>query len=160
MIKLYKKIDGILHYWECWDSEDKKSATIHWGAVGDRGQDEVVSASTASGCQKLVQAEINQVVAEGYSEIPDEELHVLLIEYTIDGVGSSADLRKRHDLEDRMQETLGWIGLGHCDGGSIGSGTMEICCFVVDFETARKVIEDDLKGTDFGNYSRIYDEDR
>ena len=63
-----------------------------------------------------------------------------------------------HELEDRMNETLGWTGLGNCDGGSIGSGTMEVCCFVVDFKTAKRVIEEDLKNTRFADYSRIYDE--
>ncbi len=57
-----------------------------------------------------------------------------------------------------MNETLGWSGLGHCDGGSIGSGTMEVCCFVVDFDIAKSVIEADLKSTEFDDYSRIYDE--
>jgi len=57
-----------------------------------------------------------------------------------------------------MNETLGWTGLGACDGGSIGSGSMEVCCFVVDFNAAKQVIEADLEGTEFGDYSRIYDE--
>ena len=90
--------------------------------------------------------------------MPIESQSVLLIEYQIDGFGSSQDLEKRHALQDRMDETLGWTGLGHCDGGSIGSGTMEVCCFVVDFETAKVVIEEDLQGTEFANYTRIFDE--
>lgn len=57
-----------------------------------------------------------------------------------------------------MNETLGWTGLGNCDGGSIGSGAMEVCCFVVDFDTAKSVIESDLEGTEFAGFSRIYDE--
>jgi hypothetical protein len=35
---------------------------------------------------------------------------------------------------------------------------MEVCCYVVDFEIARSVIEADLSGTEFGNYTRIFDE--
>jgi hypothetical protein len=58
-----------------------------------------------------------------------------------------------------MSETLGWTGLGHCDGGSIGSGTMEVCCFVVDFELAKQVVEKDLADTEFADYTRIYNED-
>ena len=73
-------------------------------------------------------------------------------------MGTPKDLEKRHALEERMNETLGWTGVGHCDGGSIGSGTMEVCCFVVDFDTAKRVIEEDLKGTKFADYSRIYEE--
>jgi hypothetical protein len=73
-------------------------------------------------------------------------------------MGNSEDLDKRHRLQERMDETLGWTGLGHCDGGSIGSGTMEVCNFVVDYEIAKRVIEEDLSGTEFANFTRIYDE--
>jgi hypothetical protein len=55
-----------------------------------------------------------------------------------------------------MDEVLGWTGLGNTDGGSIGSGTMEVGCVVVDFEIAKNVIEKSLKGTEFENYSRIF----
>ena len=48
-----------------------------------------------------------------------------------------------------MNETLGWTGLGHTDGGSIGSGSMEVGCIVVDFDVAKKVIIEDLKNTEF-----------
>ena len=73
-------------------------------------------------------------------------------------MGSMTDLDKRHRLEERMDQTLGWTGLGHCDGGSIGTGTMEVCCLVVDFDIAKRVIEADLKNTEFGDYTRIYRE--
>jgi hypothetical protein len=46
--------------------------------------------------------------------------------------GSTADLDKRVAVEELMNEGLGWTGLGHCDGGDIGSGTMKIFCYVAD----------------------------
>lgn len=73
-------------------------------------------------------------------------------------MGTAIDLKKRHALENKMNGILGWAGLGHCDGGSIGSGTMEVCCFVVDFPIAKRVIEEKLKETEFSDYSRIFDE--
>lgn len=73
-------------------------------------------------------------------------------------MGDAKDIEKRHRLEDRMNETLGWTGLGACDGGSIGSGTMEVCTFFVDFDVAKAVIERDLSGTEFENYTRIFDQ--
>ena len=82
----------------------------------------------------------------------------MLIEYAIGGFGTKQQLEKRHALQDRMDETLGWTGLGHCDGGSSGSGTMEVCCLVVDFDIAKRVIETDLRDTEFGNFTRIYRE--
>ena len=73
-------------------------------------------------------------------------------------MGTKSDVEKRHRLQDRMDETLGWSGLGHCDGGSIGSGTMEVCCFMVDFELAKSVIQADLEKSEFADYTRVYDE--
>lgn len=73
-------------------------------------------------------------------------------------MGTKEDLEKRHRLEDRMNETLGWTGLGVSDGGSMGSGSMEVCNFVVDFEIAKALIAKDLAGTEFENYTRIFNE--
>jgi len=36
---------------------------------------------------------------------------------------------------------------------------MEVCCYVVDFDIAKSVIEADLRDTEFGDYTRIYRED-
>jgi hypothetical protein len=33
---------------------------------------------------------------------------------------------------------------------------MEVGCIVVDFDIAKKVIEEKLKDTEFGDYSRIF----
>ncbi len=42
------------------------------------------------------------------------------------------DLDKREKVEQCMNECLGWKGFGFCDGGDIGSGTMNVFCLVVD----------------------------
>lgn len=157
MIKLYKSIDGRLHYWETWELGNG-SAMIHWGAVGEKGQTEQIDSGILSSADRKVQKLVDQRFLEGYVEVDEDELCTLLIEYEVEGMGSTEDIDKRHRLEDRMNETLGWTGLGHCDGGSIGSGTMEVCSFVVDFDTAKSVIERDLEGTEFENFTRIYDE--
>lgn len=157
MLKLYKNIEGELHYWETWD-QDERSGIIHWGVIGERGQHEAIKSEIISPFQKKIQKLVNEKIEDGYRPIDDDEVFTLLIEYAVDGMGSAEDLDKRHRLEDRMNETLGWTGLGHCDGGSIGSGTMEVCCFVVDFETAKVVIQKDLQGTEFADYTRIFDE--
>lgn len=47
----------------------------------------------------------------------------LLIEYKVEDMGTPDDPEKRTRLQSRMDELLGWTGLGHCDGGSIGTGT-------------------------------------
>ena len=157
MLKLYKNSDGSILYWETWDDDDG-THTVHWGTLGERGESTTLKSSILGDPKKKIQKEIDRLVADGYHPVEPDDHVTLLIEYAVDGFGEAADLDKRHKLEERMNETLGWTGLGHCDGGSIGSGTMEVCCYVVDFATAKRVIESDLKGTQFSNYTRIYDE--
>ena len=156
MLKLYKFTDSKKEYWETWDNDDG-SHTVHWGELGTTGQSKEVKSSLLRKPEKIIQKEVDEMVSNGFR--PIEEEFTLLIEYAVDGMGTKEDVEKRHRLQDRMNETLGWAGLGNCDGGSIGSGTMEVCNFVVDFEVAKQVIENDLKGTEFENYTRIYDEE-
>ncbi|OJW72322.1 MAG: hypothetical protein BGO59_14350 [Spirosoma sp. 48-14] len=159
MLKLYKLIDNQLYYWETWD-KDEKTAIVHWGIVGQRGQDKEVKGGLFSNFRKTVQTEIDEKLKEGYAEFNEDNIAFLEVEYKIDGFGTDQDLDKRHKLEEHLNELLGWTGLGHVDGGSIGSGTMEAGCMVVNFEIAKKLIEDNLKGTEFGGYSRIYQMDK
>jgi len=51
-----------------------------------------------------------------------------------------------------MDDKLGWLGLGHCDGGSIGSGTMEVFCVVVNYRLAADVIGRELANSRFGGF--------
>jgi hypothetical protein len=157
VLKLYKFTDGKKEYWETWDNDDG-THTIHWGELGSQGDTKTVKSSLLKKAETIIQKEIDALVENGYREIDLDDHFTLLVEYDVDGMGTGDDVEKRHRLEERMNETLGWTGLGACDGGSIGSGTMEVCNYVVDFEIARKVIENDLKDTEFSNYTRIFDE--
>lgn len=150
MTTLYKNIDGKLYYWETWEKNDGTSSIIHFGQVGEEGITETI-------ITKRVADNIQKLESEGYRTVPIEDFQILIIEYEIKvEFGTEQDLQRRYNLQDRLQETLGWRGLGFCDGGSIGTGTMEVCCFVVDFELAKKIVEHDLKNTEYHDYKRIY----
>ena len=143
MIKLYKNSDGKLLYWETWSNES--SITLHEGVVGDTGKsferklkkDETISA--------LIETLARQKNKEGFSSIPIEEHFTIIISYKIDGWGSKEDLKKRHAIQGIMDESLGWSGNGHCDGGDIGSGEMAIYNYVVDPKQGKIAIEKALK---------------
>jgi hypothetical protein len=158
MIKLYKQIDNEFHYWESWE-KDKNTGIVHKGIVGTKGNFREVKSGFSTNFHEKIQKEIFEQTENGFRPIEPENHSRLLIEFNVDGMGTEKDVDKRNGLQSRMDETLGWTGLGFCDGGSIGSGTMEVCCFVVDFEVAKKVIENDLNGTEHSNYNRIYNED-
>jgi hypothetical protein len=158
MTKLYRRSpDGALDYHEAWVRDGE--ITEHWGRVGSTGDQRVHPLPD----RRKGRAELARILAparqSGFSELADCDYARLLVEYEIEGMGTPADVDKRSRLEDLLNELLGWTGLGHCDGGSIGSGTMEACCFVVDFEIAKRVVQDGLAGTEFAGFARIFDED-
>jgi hypothetical protein len=157
MLKLYRREnEKVSKYHEAW--VDGSKVIEHWGVLGDVGSTREHSLILKIGEKENVERVLATAMSDGFEPIDLDDHTVLLVEYPIEGIGNTADLDKRHALEDRLNETLGWSGLGHCDGGSIGSGTMEVCCYVVDFETAKRVIEKDLEGTKFADCSRIYHE--
>lgn len=156
MLKLYKNIDGQLHYWETWE-EDDKTGIIHWGKVGDHGQTEEIRSKFLLSFKKFIRRETLKKLKEGYTKIEEDKWSFLEIEYIIDEFGTEEDLQKRHLLEEKMNDLLGWTGLGECDGGSIGSGTMEVGCIVANYDIAKKIIVDNLKNTEFSDYSSIYE---
>jgi hypothetical protein len=157
MEKLYKQIDGVWHYHEAW--ADRGTLTEHWGMVGDRGQTKETKLPKGARAAAAIREALRSVRESGFEPFDEDDYATILVEYKIDGFGNKQDLEKRHSLEDRMNETLGWNGLGHCDGGSIGSGTMDVCCYVVAADIAKRVIAEDLAGTEFSDYSRIVDEE-
>lgn len=156
IVKLYRRSDKGIEYHEAWDRDHV--VFEHRGIVGDEGS---TKAHVAAG--RDIDAFIDEILRparnSGFATVDDDDHATLLIEFTVVGFDSDADLEKRYRLQERMNETLGWRGLGHCDGGSSGSDTMEVCCYVIDFEIAKRVIEADLLGTEFSDFTRIYRED-
>jgi hypothetical protein len=80
----------------------------------------------------------------------------LVIEYKIPRNKDSAYLEKRHALEDWLDGLLRKNKLGECDGGAIGSGTMEVFCDVKDYAKARALVAKAIKSTPFADFERMY----
>lgn len=146
MIKLYKQDGGRLLYWETW--EDGGKHIMHWGEVGDEGETQSVRSGLFRDAEKTVAEEMERRKREGYAEIDDAALQTVLIQYRLETWGAPEDLERRHAIEDLMNNQLGWTGLGHCDGGDIGSGTINVCCLVVDAERAAPVMVRILREAD------------
>jgi hypothetical protein len=72
-------------------------------------------------------------------------METFIIQYKVDENGTTDDFDKRVEVEDLMEGCLDRTNLGNCDGGDLGSGTMNVFCFVVDPDKAQKVIVDNLR---------------
>ena len=77
--------------------------------------------------------------------LQDEE-HQVVIQYRIGhGAGTSDDIHKRHAVEHVLGTVLEAADLGYCDGGDIGSGTMNVFCNVKSGCDAARAIVDTLR---------------
>lgn len=63
----------------------------------------------------------------------------LVLQYRIDGWGSTEDLEKRARLEDLIDARLQNESNGECDGGDIGSGTINI--YLEDVSDPQRALE-------------------
>jgi len=153
--KLFKSIDGKLHYRQAWVDGD--SVVEHSGVCGELGSvlDYAVIGQVQQ--QKMIDKISVDSSAEGFKPIPATRLKGLLVIKEIQGLGTPGDLQRLHALEDFLNGVTAWRGLGHCDGGSIGSGSMEAFCLVVDYGVAAKAIEHELANSQFSDFvvSRI-----
>lgn len=77
-----------------------------------------------------------------------DEKHRVVVQYRIEGHGSETDHDKRVEVENILGEFLESGDLGYCDGGDIGSGTMNIFCFVKPEKKAAQVIIETLRKND------------
>ncbi len=155
MIRAYKEVNDDLLYFHIWETDENK-AVFYQGVMGNEGELEHVSANSSDELTDKINHKVDELNKTGWSGIDDDEYDVLIIEYKIEGDGTEAEHKKRQAVQDKMNEVLGWTGVGYCDGGSIGSGTMEICCIVFDYQLAYDIINEDLNETEFADFSRIY----
>lgn len=143
MIKLYRVTERGTEYWEAWATD--KEITIHWGKLGEDGENREIPIKTGVDPNDTIKSEAKRIRAAGFKPMKASELSSIVIQYKIDGHGNTSDLDRRIAVEELMNERLGWTGLGHCDGGDIGSGTMNVFCYVADTKVAESVIVRELK---------------
>lgn len=151
MYKIYKRDGEQMFYHEVW--EENGVVIEHFGEVGEVGETQKHEIPGDSDEDKVMESLMRPVVTKGFEEFDDEDLIRLKVEIERTGKGDDADLKRRHELEDRLDDLLGETGVGHCDGGEFSDDSLVAWCFVVNELTATEVIESELGGWD--DFQRI-----
>lgn len=146
LIKMTKTVADEVLYWEVW--QDGRTLFIHYGIVGDTGETEEKKLSLFQKAEKLMEDLAEEKTNEGYEYLDEDKLFELVVQYSYEENQIVETLEKRQNVEDIMNECLGWTGNGSCDGGDIGSGTANIFNLVVDVEKAIQTIIVELKNND------------
>jgi len=91
---------------------------------------------------------LSEIEPTPLDEYGDDEDNRVIVQYRIDGHGRGSDHDKRVAVENLLGEFLEESDLGYCDGGDIGSGTMNIFCFVKPGQSVGEKITDVLRKND------------
>lgn len=140
---MIKQVDDQLVYWEVW--QNGKQLIIHYGSVGDTGEREKKKLSPFQKGEKQMKELAKEKIKEGYDYLDEDTLYQLVIQYRYEEHQLEEKLDDRYHIESIMNECLGWTGNGACDGGDIGSGTINIFNYVVDPEKAAQIILEELE---------------
>lgn len=160
MFKLYKRgeMGEILAYHEVWVDQRSRSIVEHWGMLGERGETATHRIKLLKSLEKQIDALLAPAEALGFHGLDEGERQTLIVEYTYGEDWRRDDIEKIRAAEDALTETLGWTGLGTCEGETHKENTVEFTCRVIDIDRAEKQITEQLMETEFSDYSRIYQE--
>lgn len=147
MTKLYKNSNGVINYYEAWDND--KEVIVHWGELGQVGEMKTIGVPAGKSAEGVIEEELTVARSQGYKEIDSQGHKTFVIQYKTETWGDEKDLEKRYKVENLVNECLGWTGNGHCDGGQIGSGSMEIFAYVIDPRIACRNLIDKLEANGF-----------
>lgn len=133
MIKLYKRQPKETRYFEVWLNDDNKSLTIHTGIVGDIGLTEDVIYDEEGDLP--VKIAMKQLVAAqkemGYDTVKLTEL-VIQYSYNLEKENYKKVVSIKGQVEDLLNECLGWTGNGHCEDSDAENNVVNLFCYVVD----------------------------
>lgn len=153
MVKLYKKVDELLFYSECWYNGTK--AITHFGVVGSSGK---TKQFLCSDYINFEEAFIKKYKKQGYTTIDTDHMFTICIEldYTV--------LEIKDTVIEGLNELLGWLGLGQVDGYDVDvisklfkQKKVTIYCCVVDSTIAYTHIENYIKKTVCSKYTIYLD---
>ncbi|PEC10045.1 hypothetical protein CN639_28805 [Bacillus toyonensis] len=113
---------------------------VHYGCVGDTGEMYEIKVPLSQ-CAEIEMKKL----ADGYKELDEEELKEFVLQYVYKDDQLEDALEKRQEIQEIMDEALGWTGNGYCDGGDIGSGTINIYTFVVDINKVLQTTINELE---------------
>lgn len=157
MFRLFKRDDTgkIAAYHEVWVELKPRRIVEHWGMVGTRGDSDTHRIKLLRSLERQIDDLLDPARALGFTEITPGDYQVLVIAYPIGEAWSADDDEKIRAAEDGLTEVLGWTGLGSCEGETVTDTSIEFTCRVLDPDLAKARIDEQMAGTEFGDYSRI-----
>jgi len=131
MIKLYKRTEEGLFYHEAWITG--MQIIEHKGKVGTTGEAFSFDYTKGQPDELSLERTLKAARKEGFMEIPPEAHHEVSLRWNFES--TPTDLKKiNEELEEILNEILGWQGLGEVQNITANNRQSEVRCLVVDLE--------------------------
>lgn len=128
-----KATENTMEYWHVW--EDDANIYTYQGVLGFEGQGTAIPVLNENKDNVLSHL-LDDVKRNGFLEVQEDALFTIVVQFPVAGWGSEADLDARIKLEDSLGAELRRTGNGDCDGGDIGSGSINIFLTAVNKDLA------------------------
>ncbi len=160
MFRLFKRDETgrIAAYHEVWVELKPRRIVEHWGMVGTRGDTDWDVVGGVTHQRQQIDDLLDPARALGFAEIEPGDYQTLVVEYELSEGWRRDDALKIRAAEDALTEVLGWTGLGFCDGKTVTDTAIELSCRLLDPDIAKARIAEQMAGTEFADYSRMYQE--
>lgn len=137
MFKLYKKDENgqARAYYEVWAEPARRRIIEHWGVVGEAGETQVHRIWLFGGLETQFEKIMAPARAQGFQELALGEHQTLIVALT--DRDEAPTEQEAGAAADRINEILGWIGLGFCDEDRIVGNRIELTCRVVGSALAK-----------------------
>lgn len=150
LFKLYKRDGDVWSYYEVW-IDDADIVTVHEGRCGESGTAETFAQSDRASGLAYVKAKVAEGRKREFRPVPESRQPTLVVDLLVTEDDPDALLDRRHALEGLLDQELGWLGLGHCDGGDIGAEGASVFCPVVSYALAATAVRNLLDRSGYAN---------
>lgn len=135
MFRLFKRDETgkVAAYHEVWVELKPRRIVEHWGMIGTRGETDAHRIKLLRSMEKQVDDLLDPARALGFTELEPGDYKTLIVEYRLSEVWRRDDALKIREAEDALTEVL-------------------------DPDLAESRIAEQMAGTEFADYSRIYQE--
>jgi hypothetical protein len=121
-------------FWQIWSRPGV--LVSHRGVIGQRGAVTERAVSSEEAEEAIFHQAVREAEAEGYVALENITHSQVLVNYNV----STWEVEEIESFKNTAQgvigDVLGWVGIGYCDGFTLGREGLTMWCIVVDHELA------------------------
>ena len=131
--------EGVLYFREAMYDAESEEFMLNQGRVGNMGTSSATAGVDEEAAEKRFAAFAAKSAELGYAEIPTEEQHWVVAQYSLKSAeGTERDRYLEYKARTALASYFSWRGLGSVEDSEFAPGKLNIFCVVPDVAKAVK----------------------